>query len=259
MLKTGGLIDGTPRFATADGATVHQLVGTGTFAEEVVVAAVTAVKVPPQLPFAPLSLIGCGVLTGAGAALNTASIRPGDTVAVIGCGSVGLAAIQGAGSPARARSSPSTSSIRSSRWRDRSGPHTPSTRAADPVVAIRELTGGRGTDVTLEAVGAQATVDQAVAITGNGGEVVFVGAGAGDVRIDIPQFAGLVGRAKTLKGCLFGSADVQRDTVRLVDHYIAGELELDRLISARFELDQINEALTALGSGQIHSAVVEFA
>jgi alcohol dehydrogenase/S-(hydroxymethyl)glutathione dehydrogenase/alcohol dehydrogenase len=216
--------------------------------------------VPPQLPFAPLSLIGCGVLTGAGAALNTASIRPGDTVAVIGCGSVGLAAIQGA-RLARAGEIIAVDLVDSKLAMARSvgAAHTIDARDSDPVVAIRELTGGRGTDVTLEAVGAQATVNQAIAITGNGGEVVFVGAGAGDVRIDIPQFAGLVGRAKTLKGCLFGSADVQRDTVRLVDHYIAGELELDRLILARFELDQINEALTALGSGQIHSAVMEFA
>lgn len=260
VLRTGALLDGTPRFATADGQPVHQMVATGTFAEEVVVAAPAAVRVPRELPLAPLSLIGCGVLTGAGAAINTAAIGPDDTVAVIGCGSVGLAAIQGARLAGAAEIVALDIAVAKLELAAAIGASAViDARSADPVEAVRELTGGRGADVTIEAVGAQLTVEQAIAMTGAGGEVVFVGAGAADVRIDIPQFAGLVGRAKTLKGCLFGSADVQRDVRRLIDAYMAGQLELDRLISARFELRQINEALTALGSGEIHSAVVELA
>ena len=260
VLRTGALLDGTPRFAAADGTPVHQMVATGTFAEETVVAARSAVRVPAELPFAPLSLIGCGVLTGAGAALNTAAIRAGDAVAVVGCGSVGLAAIQGARlAGAAAIIAVDVVASKLTIARDVGASATVNARDADPVDAVRELTDGGGADVTIEAVGAQLTINQAIAMTSNGGEVVFVGAGGRDVRIDIPQFAGLVGRAKTLKGCLFGSADVHRDVPRLAEAYAAGELELDMLISARFELDRINEAFTALGSGEIHSAVVEFA
>jgi Zn-dependent alcohol dehydrogenase len=130
-------------------------------------------------------------------------------------------------------------------------------RTQDPVSIVRELTGRRGADVTIEAVGAQMAVDQAIRMTGHGGEVVFVGIGTPGVRIDLPQLTGLVLPAKTLKGCLFGSVDLQRDVPRLIDHYRAGEFQLDRLISETFALEQINDAFGALSSGELVSAVIE--
>ncbi|HEV7535342.1 MAG TPA: zinc-binding dehydrogenase, partial [Acidimicrobiia bacterium] len=207
-------------------------------------------------------LIGCGVLTGFGAAVNAASIRPGDTVTVIGCGSVGLAAIQGcrmAGAgeiiaidlvPAKldlALEVGATAVLRAGTGSD-----------GDVVDAVRRATAGRGGDVTIECVGAQATVDQAIAMTGRGGEVVFVGAGSRDTRVNVRQFSGLVGCAKTFKGVLFGAADIQRDVIRIVDRYRAGQFELDKLVTRTYKLDEINDGLAALGSGDVVSAVVEF-
>jgi Zn-dependent alcohol dehydrogenase len=259
VLRTGGLIDGTPRFATPEGAAVHQFVGTGTFAEEVVVSEACVVEVPAGLDFAALALIGCGIITGAGAALNTASIRAGDTVAVIGCGNVGLAALQGARLAGAAEIIavdllPAKLELGAAVGAG----HTIDARDGDPVGAVRELTGGRGSDVTIEAVGAQATVDQAIAMTASGGEVVFVGAGAPEVRIDVPQFTGLVARAKTFKGCLFGDADIRRDVTRLVGAYVAGQLELDAMISARYGLDEINDGFAAMRAAEIVAGVIEF-
>ncbi|GAA5174588.1 zinc-dependent alcohol dehydrogenase family protein [Pseudonocardia eucalypti] len=259
VLRSGALRDGTHRFGAPDGTPVAQMVAAGTFAEEVVVSAISTVRIPGEVAFAPASLIGCGVLTGFGAAMNAAAIRPGYTVAVIGCGSVGLAALQGArlagaaqilaidlvaGKLELAGTLGATDVI-------------PAGEAADVVAEVRARTGRRGVDVAIECVGAQATVDQAIAMTAKGGEVVFVGAGGPGVRVDVPQFSGLVGRAKTFRGVLFGAADNRRDVPRIVRAYQDGDLELDRLVTHRFGLDEINEGLASLGRGDVVSAVVE--
>jgi Zn-dependent alcohol dehydrogenase len=260
VLFSGALRDGTPRFATGDGAPVAQMVAAGTFAEAVVVSEISVVRIPHDVPFAAASLLGCGVLTGFGAAVNAATIGPGRTVAVIGCGNVGLAAVQGArlaGAeailavdlvPAKldlAVAVGATTAVLAG-------------GADDVVERIRKETGGRGVDVTLECAGVQATVNQAIAMTGKGGEVVFVGAGDAGTRVDVPHFRGLVGCAKTFRGVLFGAADIQRDVIRIVDAYRAGTFELDRLVTRTFPLDGINDALASLGSGDVVSAVVEF-
>lgn len=261
VLFSGALMDGSTRWRTADGVDVAQFVAAGTFAERVVVPTISVVKIPADMPFAPASLLGCAVLTGVGAALNTAAIRPGGTVAVIGCGSVGLMAIQGArlaGAeriiaidlvPAKleiARTVGATDTLAAGSGNG----------GVDVLLAVKELTAGRGTDTTIEAAGAQVTVDQAIRMTGKGGEVVFVGAGTKDVRINVPQFTGLVGSGKTFKGCLFGSADTHRDIPRLVEHYQAGELHLDVLVSRTYGLSAINEGLAAVTAGDVISAVV---
>jgi Zn-dependent alcohol dehydrogenase len=130
-------------------------------------------------------------------------------------------------------------------------------RDADLVAEVKALTAGRGADVTIEAAGAQATVDAAIRMTDKGGEVVFVGAGGPETRIDIPQFRGLVGCAKTFKGCLFGAANIHRDLPRYVALYQAGELDLDLLVSRTFALHEINEGLAAVAAGEVISAVVD--
>ena len=260
VLLSGALRDGTHRWATADGTAVAQMVAAGTFAEQVVVSAISAVPIPADVPLAPASLLGCGVLTGFGAAVNAAAIRPGHSVCVIGCGSVGLAAVQGArlaGAdliiavdlvPAKldlALTVGATATVEA---------------GGDDVVAlVRKETAGRGVDVAIECVGAQATVDQAIAMTGKGGEVLFVGAGDRHTRVDVPQFRGLVGPAKTFKGVLFGAADIQRDVTRIVDAYRAGQMELDRMVTHTFALEDVNDALAALGGDDVVSVVVDLA
>jgi Zn-dependent alcohol dehydrogenase len=256
VLLTGAMQDGTTRFATADGVAVHQFVAAGTFAEEVVVSAISAVVIPRTVPLAAVAKLGCGALTGFGAAVNAADIRPGYSVCVIGCGSVGLSAVQGVRLSGAAEII-AVDVVAAKRELALELGATAAVEAGDDVVAeVKSLTGGRGVDVAIECVGAQATVDQAIAMTGRGGEVVFVGAGGKDTRVNVRQFSGLVGCAKTFKGVLFGTADIQRDIPRMVAHYEAGELELDRLVNATFPLDDVNDCLAALGQGDVVSAVV---
>lgn len=259
VMVTGGMPDGTTRLRNAGGDRVHQFVASGTFAEEIVVPAIAAVKIAADVPFGPASLIGCGVLTGAGAAMNTASIRAGDTVVVLGCGNVGLSAIQGA----RLKGAGQIIAVDLLASKLELAAQVGATtivngREEDILEVVAELTDGRGADVAIEAIGAQITIDQAIRMTGKGGEVVFVGAGGKDVRIDVPQFYALSGPAKTFKGCLFGSADIHRDVPRLVEAYRAGDLKLDELVTQTFALDDINDGLAALGGGDVVSAVIAF-
>ncbi len=259
VLMTAALMDGTQRFSYPDGAPVGQMVAAGTFAERVVVPAISTVRIDSDMPFAAASLLGCAVLTGAGAAMNTAAIRPGDTVVVLGCGSVGLMAIQGArlcgaGRIVAVDLLPAKLDIATKVG----ATDVLAAGETDVLAAVKELTAGRGADVALECAGAQVTVDQAIRMVGKGGEVVFVGAGTKDVRINVPQFYGLSGPAKTFKGCLYGSADTHRDVPRLVGHYLAGELQLDVLVTRTFGLDAINEGLAAVSAGEVISAVVQF-
>jgi Zn-dependent alcohol dehydrogenase len=255
---SGALRDGTHRFATADGTAVAQMVASGTFAEQVVVSDISVVRIPADVPFGPASLLGCGVLTGFGAAVNAAAIRPGHSVCVIGCGSVGLAAVQGArlagaGAIVAVDLVPAKLDLALA-----VGASAAIVAGGDDVVAlVRKETAGRGVDVAIECVGAQVTVDQAIAVTGKGGEVVFVGAGDRDTRVDVPQFRGLVGPAKTFKGVLFGAAHIQRDVTRIVDAYRAGTFALDPMVTHTFPLKEVNDALAALGRDDVVSAVVD--
>jgi Zn-dependent alcohol dehydrogenase len=259
VLDSGALRDGTARFTAADGRDVWQMVAAGTFAEEVVVSAISAVRIPCDVGFVPASLIGCGVVTGAGAALNATSIGPGQTVAVLGCGVVGLSAIQGA-RIAGAEQIVAVDLIAAKlELALRVGATDAVDAGPDAVAAVRALTGGRGVDVCIEAVGAQVTVDQAIAMTDRGGEVVFVGAGAPEVRVNVRQFTGLVGRAKTFRGVLFGSADIQRDVALVVEHYRTGAFVLDALVTGTFGLGEINDGLAALAGGEVVAGVVQFA
>jgi Zn-dependent alcohol dehydrogenase len=234
------------------------MVAAGTFADRVVVPGISVVPIDPAMPFAPASLLGCAVLTGAGAALNTASIREGDTVVVLGCGTVGLMAVQGA----RLRGAGRIVAVDLLAAKLDIATKVGATDVlhageADVLAAVADLTHGRGADVALECAGAQVTVNQAIRLVGKGGEVVFIGAGAADVRIDVPQFVGLVGPAKTFKGCLYGSADTRRDIPLLVEHYLAGELHLDVLVSRTYALDEVNDGLGAVAAGEVISAVVQ--
>jgi S-(hydroxymethyl)glutathione dehydrogenase / alcohol dehydrogenase len=258
VLMAGGLLDGTPRLRL-DGAPLFQMCGTGTFSEVTVVPATSVVPIPADVPLDVAALLGCAVLTGVGAALNTATIRPGDSVVVVGCGGVGLNVIQGARiagaeqivavdvHPAKlavAEMLGATACVDGSK--------------TEPVNAVRDLTGQRGADVAFEALGQGRTIDQVVEMTRRGGQAVLVGIPRMDVMVSVPAMLGLVLAERTIKGCWYGSSDIRRDVPRLVELYRDGRLRLDELVSRRIDLSEVNEALAAMQAGEVSRSVIVY-
>ncbi len=258
VLLAGGLLDGTPRLRL-DGAPLFQMSGTGTFAEETVVPACAAVKIPHDLPLDIAALLGCAVLTGVGAALNTATIRPGDAVAVVGCGGVGLNIIQGARiagaemivaidvSPAKLATAEAFGAT-----------HTVDATRVGPANAVRDLTGQRGADVAFEALGIATTIEQTIDMTRRGGQAVLVGIPRLDVMLTLPAMLGIVLQERAIKGCWYGSSDIRRDVPRLIDFYRDGRLLLDELVTRRIDLAGVNEALRAMKAGEVARSVIVY-
>lgn len=256
-LASGGLLDGTTRLTSA-GAPLYQMAATGTFSELAVVPETGVVKVPTDLDLSVAALLGCSVLTGVGAAVNTARIGAGDTVAVVGCGGVGLnvvqgARIQGAGRIIGVDTNPAKLDL-ATRF---GATEVVDASAGNPVSAVMELTGQRGADVVFEVVGLQRTIDQAITMTRRGGQAVLVGVPAMDVTVTLPAFFGVVLAAKTISGCWYGSSNVHRDVPELIDLYRQGLLMLDELVSRRISLCELNTALDAMASGDLARSVVE--
>ena len=256
MVAMGGLVDGTTRL-TSHGGPVHQMAMCGTFSEEMVVPAISTVKIPDSVPFDVAALIGCGVLTGVGAALNTAEIREGDTVAVIGCGGVGLNVIQGA------KIAGAENIVAIDMFDHKldlatqfGATHTVKVGAQDAATVIHGATGGRLADCTFEVIGLEATMAQAVDLTRNGGEIVLVGVPRMDVMMSLPAAFTFLYMAKSVKGCWYGSSNVNDDVPKLLGLYEEGRLALDELISRRIGLDDVNEALAAMGTGEVARSVI---
>jgi Zn-dependent alcohol dehydrogenase len=257
-MSSGGMLDGTSRLRSSDGH-LFQALGCGAFAEATVAPATAAVKVPADIDPAVVALLGCAVVTGVGAALNTASIHPGDSVAVVGCGGVGLNVVQGA----RIAGASQIIAVDIHREKLDLAATLGATDGvlatdADPVAAVMDLTGQHGADVAFEVLGKGPTIDQAMAMTRRGGQTVLVGIPAMDVTLTIPAMVGLVLAEKTLKGCWLGSADIRRDIPRLVDLYRRGDLRLEELISRRIDLSDVNDALTALEQGTVARSVIVY-
>ena len=253
----GTLLDGTTRYGLG-GAPVYQMAGVGTFAERCVVPARAAIKVPDTIPLTSAALLGCGVLTGFGAAVNTAGVRVGDTVVVLGCGGVGLNAVQGARiAGARVIIAIDMHDERLGLAARLGATHTlrPS---ADAAKRVRALTGGRGADHVLEVVGRPETVRDAVRMARRGGQVVLVGAAGDDVRLDLPAFTGLVMTEKVVRGSLYGSSDVRREVPRLAGLYESGLLKLDELVTETFEFGRVNEAVDYCAAERGARAMVVF-
>ncbi|MDQ4069220.1 MAG: Zn-dependent alcohol dehydrogenase, partial [Actinomycetota bacterium] len=249
VLLAGGLLDGSPRLRL-DGAPLFQMCGTGTFSEETVIAACAAVKIPGDVPLDVAALLGCSVLTGVGAALNTATITPGDTVAVVGCGGVGLNVVQGARIAGAAQIvAIDVHPAKLAMAEALGATATVDATTSDPADAVRDLTGQRGADVAFEALGRGPTIDQTLAMTRRGGQAILVGIPALDVFVTLPAMIGVVLQERTIKGCWYGSSDIRRDVPRLVELYRQGQLELDRLVSERIALPNVNHALEAMKAG----------
>jgi NDMA-dependent alcohol dehydrogenase len=255
---SGGLLDMTTRFSR-DGHPIFQMAAAGTFSEETIIPAIGAVKIENDIPIDAAALIGCGVLTGFGAAVNTASIRKGDTVAVIGCGGVGLNVIQGA-KHAGAERIIAIDMVPGKLQRAEKFGATTLVNASDgnPVSEVMELSGGRGADVAFEVIGLGPTIEQAFQMTRRGGQAVIVGVPAFDVTMQITPAMDLLFQEKQIRGCWYGSSNVHRDVPALARLYADGTLLLDELISQEIRLDQVNDALENMGSGEIARSVIKY-
>jgi len=249
--------DGTCRARLADGSEVRQLMFLGAFAEYAIVADHQAIAVPQELPFDRACLIGCGVMTGVGAALNVAAIGYGDTVMVIGCGAVGLAAVQGA----RLAGAGAVIAVDLDRAKlalaERLGATSVINAASEDVAAIvRTITGGRGADVVLEAAGSATSFRLSVETVRPGGEVIWLG--KTDVAHDVAFRWGALMGEKRIRRSSYGGARPARDFPLLARAYLGGSLKLDELITRHITLDEVNEGFAALRRGEAIRSVITF-
>jgi S-(hydroxymethyl)glutathione dehydrogenase / alcohol dehydrogenase len=257
-MATGGQLDMTPRFARG-GVPLHQMSGLGTFSEELVCPEISTVKVDADVPLTRAALIGCGVLTGFGAAANTADVREGDTVAVIGCGGVGLNVIQGAkykGAERIIAVDQFDSKLQLAE--DFGATDRVNAKDGDAVAQIQELTGGRGVDVAFEVIGLKTTVQQALAMARRGGQAIIVGVPKMEQVLEVPIAMELLVNEKQVRGSWYGSSNVQRDVPMLIDLYKQGTLKLDELVSRTIGLSDINDAFKAMEAGEVARSVVVY-
>jgi S-(hydroxymethyl)mycothiol dehydrogenase len=256
-MMTGGLLDGTTRFSR-DGQPVTQMACSGTFSEQAVIPAIGAVKIPKDIPLEIGALIGCGVLTGVGAALNTANIKRGDTVAVIGCGGVGNAAVMGSRlAGARTIIAVDVDDRKLELAKGFGATHTVNSSNADAVAAIQELTDGFGADVVIDAVGRPETYQQAFAARDLAGTVVLVGVPTPDMQLTMPLID-FFSRGGALKSSWYGDCLPSRDFPMLIDLYQQGRLPLQDFVSERIGLGDVEAAFDKMHRGEVLRSVVVF-
>jgi S-(hydroxymethyl)glutathione dehydrogenase/alcohol dehydrogenase len=245
----------TPHFRI-DGNPVSGMTGCGTFAEEMIVPQAAAIKVDVDVPLNVVSLIGCGVTTGVGAAINTAGIRPGTSVCVIGCGGVGISAIQGA-RIAGAAEIVAVDTVPAKLDMAKKFGATHGVTPDELEGAKQEITGGEGFDYALECVGHPTTIRATYDAIRRGGTAVVVGVGRMEQKIEFTAFE-LFYAEKTLRGSMYGSANVRVDFDRLLRLWKAGKLDLEGMISRRIALDEVNEAFRAMQAGEVIRSVIDY-
>ncbi|NLU69152.1 S-(hydroxymethyl)mycothiol dehydrogenase [Streptomyces sp. HNM0574] len=239
-----------------DGTALSPALGIGAFAEKTLVAAGQCTKVDPEADPAVAGLLGCGVMAGIGAAINTGEVGRGDTVAVIGCGGVGDAAIAGARLAGAARVIAVDIDERKLETAASIGAtHTVNSRATDAVAAIRELTGGFGADVVIEAVGRPETYEQAFYARDLAGTVVLVGVPTPDMRLELPLLD-VFGRGGALKSSWYGDCLPSRDFPMLIDLYRQGRLDLGAFVTERIGLGDVEKAFARMHEGDVLRSVV---
>ncbi|MGP8059940.1 MAG: Zn-dependent alcohol dehydrogenase [Acidimicrobiales bacterium] len=259
MLCEVGLADslGSP-YGTLDGEPLVRGLGVGAFAEATLVPEGSAVRVDPAVPLDLAALVGCALATGVGSVLNVARVPAGSSVAVVGCGGVGLCVVQGAllagagqvialdrvaAKAAMAVSMGATAAVDAS--------------AQDPLEAVRALTGGRGPDYVFEVVGRPETIRLAYSMVRRGGTAVVVGAGSADDQVAFNAME-LFADAKTLVGSVYGSADPDRDFPMLVGLIQSGALDPGALVTRRIGLDEVDGAFAAMEAGEVARSVIVF-
>jgi S-(hydroxymethyl)mycothiol dehydrogenase len=240
-----------------DGTELTPALGIGAFAQKTLVAAGQCTKVDPSARPAAVGLLGCGVMAGIGAAINTGAVTRGKTVAVIGCGGVGVAAI--AGSALAGASTIIAVDIDAKKLATAAAlgaTHTIDSSAADPVAGIRELTGGFGADVVIEAVGRPETWKQAFYARDLAGTVVLVGVPTPDMKLPDLPLIDVFGRGGALKSSWYGDCLPSRDFPMLVDLYRQGRLDLDAFVSEEIGIGDIEAAFDRMHRGEVLRSVV---
>ncbi|TSJ60838.1 Zn-dependent alcohol dehydrogenase [Starkeya sp. 3C] len=249
--------DGSPRARLADGRELRQLMFLGAFGDYCIVPDQQAIPVPRDIPFDRACLIGCGVMTGAGAAMNVAAIRHGDTVMVLGCGAVGLSAVQGA----RLAGAQEIIAVDLNEAKLALAGAMGATRLVnaaheEPTEVARKATGGRGADVVLESAGNPAAFRVSAEAVRPGGEIVWLG--KIDVDKDVAFRWGSLMGEKRIRRSSYGGARPRRDFPLLARAYLDGRLKLDELITARISLDEVNDGFDALRRGDAIRSVIMF-
>jgi S-(hydroxymethyl)mycothiol dehydrogenase len=240
-----------------DGTVLSPALGIGAFVDKTLVAAGQCTKVDPAVPPEVAGLLGCGVMAGLGAAINTAPVTRGDSVAVIGCGGVGDAAVLGARLAGARTIIGVDVDPRKLEWAQQFGAtHVINSRETDPVERIRELTGGNGADVVIEAIGRPETYLQAFYARDLAGTVVLVGVPTPDMRLEAPLLD-FFGRGGALKSSWYGDCLPERDFPMLTDLYLQGRLPLEKFVSETVALDAVEAAFAKMERGEVLRSVVK--
>ena len=256
LCEMGPEVMARPRAQRADGSVANAMSGVGSFADVMTVDEASCIPVDTDLPADQLALIGCGFTTGFGAAINTAQVDPGATVAVIGCGGVGTSAIQGARVAGASRIiaiDPVAMKRQSALRFGATDEVDPS--AGDPVEQVKALTGGRGVDFAFEAVGVEQLQLQALEMTRRGGTTVLVGVAGRAAGLALPTLR-MVMEDRTVKGSYYGSARVTRDYPRIIELIETGRVDLGGMVTKHFSLEEVNLALAAMRDGEVVRGVL---
>lgn len=248
----------TQSMTLEDGTPLSPALGIGAFAEKTLVAAGQCTKVDPAAAPAAAGLLGCGVMAGLGAALNTGNVGRGDSVAVIGCGGVGNAAVAGARLAGASKIIAVDLDDRKLEWaRGLGATHTVNGRTEDVVKAVQGLTEGNGADVVIDAVGRPETYRQAFYARDLAGTVVLVGVPTPEMKLELPLLD-VFGRGGALKSSWYGDCLPERDFPLLIDLYLQGRLDLDAFVSETIPLDGVEDAFARMERGEVLRSVVEF-
>jgi S-(hydroxymethyl)mycothiol dehydrogenase len=244
------------KMTLTDGTELTPALGIGAFADKTLVHSGQCTKVDPAADPAVAGLLGCGVMAGLGAAINTGAVSRNDTVAVIGCGGVGDAAVAGAALVgAKQIIAVDTDNTKLDWARKFGATHTVNAREFDVVKTVQDLTGGFGVDVVIDAVGRPETWKQAFYARDLAGTVVLVGVPTPDMRLDMP-LVDFFSRGGSLKSSWYGDCLPERDFPTLIDLYLQGRLPLEKFVSERIGLEDIEEAFHKMHDGKVLRSVV---
>jgi S-(hydroxymethyl)mycothiol dehydrogenase len=248
----------TQKMTLADGTELSPALGIGAFVEKTLVHSGQCTKVDPAAPATAAGLLGCGVMAGVGAAINTGGVTRGQSVAVIGCGGVGAAAVAGSRLAGAGTIIAVDIDPQKLEWATGMGAtHTVNSKETDAVAAIKELTGGFGVDVAIDAVGHPAVYEQAFYSRDLAGTVVLVGVPNPTMEITLPMIE-VFGRGGALKSSWYGDCLPSRDFPMLIDLYLQGRFDLDAFVSETIALDAVESAFEKMHNGEVLRSVVVF-
>jgi NDMA-dependent alcohol dehydrogenase len=253
-MGNGTLLDGTCRLKK-NGQPIHHMAGVSSFAQYAVIPEISCIKIPDAVPLDKACLVGCAVMTGVGAAINTAKVEPGSSAVVLGCGGVGLNVIQGCAlAGAGTIIGVDLMDTKLGFAKQFGATHTINPSRQDLVKTVRSLTEGRGADYAFEVIGLGKTIEQAYACARQGGTTIVVGAASREDTVTIP--ASSLMTEKVIMGSVYGSARPRVDMPKLIDLYMKDKIKLDELVTRTYPLDEVNEAMKALERGEVARSVV---